>query len=112
MLYYEILEDKSIGAYTNNIKVAKNFSWTGITSENIISYNGKNYLESNKPSPTADEIKANKKLEIDNKYKLIFDELAKNLGLANLANDTNTQDSIRKDYNDAQLAYKQELEAI
>ena len=112
MLYYEILDGGAIGAYTNNSKVAEKFGWTGITSENIISYNGKNYLESNKPEPTAEEIKANKKLEIDAKYKNLFDTLKDALVSAEISNNSTSVESIKSNYNEAMQNYAAELEAL
>ena len=60
----------------------------------------------------AELVKSEKKAEIENRYKDIFDSLAKDLGLALLANNTTAQDTIKKDYADAQAAYKTELGAL
>lgn len=64
------------------------------------------------PTPTAAEIRATKKAEIDTSYKAVFDSLAADLVLAVLANNTTAQDSIKADYKSAQDSYAAELGAL
>src|SRR5574344_1904594 len=80
--------------------------------------NGDLYIENGEikekaaPEPTATEIKQNKITEIDNKYQAIFATLSQQLDVAMLNDNTDNQTAIKKDYQDALTAYKQELGAI
>ncbi len=60
MVYYEILEDGTIGRSTPNKKIAESLGLTLQTDEEIVyGYNGKRYFkgeEPTKPAPTKEEI--------------------------------------------------------
>ena len=45
-IYYEKLQDGTIGKYTNSLKIAKLNDFEFSTNENIVGYKGKSYLES------------------------------------------------------------------
>lgn len=64
------------------------------------------------PEPTAEEIKAKKKLEIDAKYKSLFDTLKDALVSAEISNNSTSVESIKSNYNEAMQNYAAELEAL
>lgn len=55
MVYYELLEDGTIGRYTNNIKIAQINNYydekrvTNLEEDIICAYNGKKYLKGSEP---------------------------------------------------------------
>ena len=65
-----------------------------------------------KPEPTADEKTATAKAVVDAKYKPLFDDLAQNMGLAVLSDNTETQSELKQEYKDLQAQYKAEMGAI
>ena len=61
---------------------------------------------------TSEEIKQQKKDALDSEYQPQFDSLVNSLGIATLAGDTDTQDSIKSDYTTLKAEYTTKLEAI
>lgn len=74
LLYYELLEDGTIGQSTPNEKIAKSLGLTLTTDKEIIySYDGRRYFKDNVPSkPT--ELVINEKREIRNQYLIDTDK--------------------------------------